>query len=136
MSTYADTSALVRMLVNTPQRTDLLAYADTGPELMGCGLTVTELLRVAVGKHAVPEKRALALLDSLDLLTLHPDLMLRAGRLPAPPGTFLRSADAIHVAAAMEMGAADFLSYDRRQARAARQTGLVVLTPGMPPDWF
>lgn len=136
MTTYADTSALVRLLVTTPQRAALVSYLGAEPTLAGSGLTVTELLRVAVGKHQIPEAKALLLLDSLDLLSLHPDLMLRAGRLPSPPGTYLRSADAVHIAAAIEMGAADFLSYDRRQAAAARQAGLAVQAPGMPAGWL
>lgn len=136
MSTYADTSALVRVLVANPQRSALAAYLGTRPELAGCGLTVTELLRVAVGKHGVPEEAALTLLNHVDILALHPDLLLRAGRLPSPPETFLRSADAVHLVAAMEIGAAEFLSYDRRQAQAARQAGFDVHSPGMPTEWI
>lgn len=40
-----------------------------------------------------------------------------AGRLPSPPGTFLRTADAIHLIAAMGLGETDVLTYGRRQDR-------------------
>lgn len=136
MSTYADTSALVRLLVVNPQRAELVAELNDVSELVGCGLTVTELLRVAVAKHGVPEASVLALLDGLDVLALDPALLLRAGRLPSPRGTFLRSADAIHIAAAIELGVTDVLTYDRRQAQAAAQAGFSVRAPGLPTGWF
>ncbi|MBL8930826.1 MAG: hypothetical protein JNL54_11935, partial [Kineosporiaceae bacterium] len=59
-----------------------------------------------------------------------------AGRLPSPPGTFLRTADAIHLVAAMELGENEFLTYDRRQAQAAAERGFAVVSPGRPADWY
>jgi uncharacterized protein len=63
-------------------------------------------------------------LHPLERLTLW-----RAGRLFEPR---LRSLDAIHVMAALDLrplGA--FMSYDRRQIKAAREAGLPTVSPGM-----
>ena len=134
---YADTSALVKLLVEAPERPALLSYLSaTEPMLVGCGLTVTELLRVASGRHGVPQARVDELLTTLDILALDGALLRRAGLLPSPPGTFFRSADAIHVVAAMDLAATEFLTYDRRQAQAAVQAGFAVRSPGLPTGWF
>jgi uncharacterized protein len=52
---------------------------------------------------------------------------MRAGMLPQP---MLRSLGAIHVASALVGGAEEFLTYDERQAEAARAIGLRVVSPG------
>jgi predicted nucleic acid-binding protein len=41
--------------------------------------------------------------------------------------TGTRSLDLIHIATALELGAADFLSLDNRQRQAASAEGLIVL---------
>ncbi len=50
--------------------------------------------------------------------------------------TTLRSLDALHVATALSIGDRDliFVTYDNRQADAARQAGLKVVQPGRPPS--
>ena len=45
------------------------------------------------------------------------------------PGANLRSLDAIHVAAARFGGVDAMVTYDRRQADAARAVGLAVVAP-------
>ena len=75
------------------------------------------------------------LLRQLDLLGIDEAGLWRAGRLPSPPGTFLRTADAIHLIAAMELAETDFLTDDRRQARAAEARGFMVIAPGRPDGW-
>jgi predicted nucleic acid-binding protein len=46
------------------------------------------------------------------------------------PGARLRSLDAIHLAAALSLGAEAVLTYDDRLAEAARGLGMTVLSPG------
>lgn len=41
-----------------------------------------------------------------------------------------RSLDVLHVATAVELGLRDFVTFDRRQQRLARATGLKLMTPG------
>ena len=44
--------------------------------------------------------------------------------------SYLRSADALHVATALRLPQATFVSYDVRQREAARAFGLTVASPG------
>ncbi|MGH2939867.1 MAG: hypothetical protein ACRDPE_17280, partial [Solirubrobacterales bacterium] len=68
----------------------------------------------------------------LDLFGLHPvtrALLSRAGRIFEPG---LRSLDAIHVMAALELRPIEaFVSYDMRQLKAAEDAGLSTVSPGM-----
>ena len=69
-----------------------------------------------------------ALLARLLLVRLHPDVLDAAGRLH-PPG--LRTLDAIHIQCALLLGddLDAFITYDARQAQAARLAGLRVEQP-------
>jgi predicted nucleic acid-binding protein len=62
------------------------------------------------------------------LLPLDRALLIAAGALAEPA---LRALDAIHVAAAVDLSPLDaFLTYDERQAAAARLAGLRTVGPG------
>jgi predicted nucleic acid-binding protein len=98
-------------------------------------LTITELLRT-VARAEGDAAAAGLLLRQLDLISVDEPLLWRAGRLPSSAATFLRSADAIHLAAAMELGETEFLTYDRRQARAAAERGFIVVAPGRAEGWY
>ncbi len=69
------------------------------------------------------------LMPGIVLLELTADIIAGAARLGLPP---LRSLDAIHIASALELGSdlAAFVTYDARQADAARGLGLAVESPG------
>jgi predicted nucleic acid-binding protein len=72
--------------------------------------------------------RAGEALDAVALLPLERVLLLAAGALEEPA---LRALDAIHVATAIALGPLDgFVSYDDRQAAAARLAGLRTVSPG------
>ena len=72
--------------------------------------------------------RAGEVLGGVALLPLERDLLLAAGALAEPA---LRALDAIHVAAAIDLATVDgFVSYDERQAAAARLAGLRTMSPG------
>lgn len=134
--TYADTSALVKLLLAEPETTPLrAALAALTEPLTSSELTIAELTRVAA-RAGVPPTTSHRLLRQLDLLGLDRSLLGRAGRLPSPPGTFLRTADAIHLAAAMTLGEPTVLTYDRRQAQCAAQHGFTVWSPGRDDDWY
>ena len=136
MVTYLDTSALLKVLVREAESeilgTHLWQLAD---QATSCELTIAELTRTAARAGAGTASATL-LLQQLDLLRLDRSLLLRAGRLPSPKGTFLRTADAVHLVAAMELGEAQFLTYDRRQAQAAADHGFDVVSPGRPQAWY
>lgn len=143
--TYADTSALVKLLVPERESAELAAYLAAAPErTTSSELTIAELTRTVSRWKArttetqhpgVPADPGL-LLRQLDLLSIDEASLWRAGRLPSPAGTFLRTADAIHLGAAMELGETRFLTYDRRQAQAAADRGFAVVAPGRPDGWY
>lgn len=134
--TYADTSALVKLLIAEAETSAVAEYLASAPDrTTSSELTIAELTRT-VARAGADAAAAGLLLRQLDLLAVDGAGLWRAGRLPSPPGTFLRTADAIHLVAAMELGESDFLTYDRRQAQAAAERGFTVVAPGRPAGWY
>ena len=134
--TYADASALAKLLIAEAETGVLGAYLTSVPDrTTSSELTIAELTRT-VTRAGVDAASAGLLLRQLDLLAIDEAGLWRAGRLPSPPGSFLRTADAIHLIAAMELGEIDFLTYDRRQAQAAEVRGFTVIAPVRPGDWY
>jgi predicted nucleic acid-binding protein len=134
--TYADTSALVKLLIAEAETEAVGAYlASASDRTTSSELTIAELIRT-VARAGGDAASAGLLLRQLDLLAVEEGGLWRAGRLPSPPGTFLRTSDAIHLIAAMELAEADFMTYDRRQAQAAESCGFTVIAPGRPNGWY
>jgi predicted nucleic acid-binding protein len=134
--TYADTSALAKLVIAEAETSALAEYLSGVPDrTTSSELTIAELTRT-VARAGVDAASAGLLLRQLDLLAVDEAGLWRAGRLPSPTGTFLRTADAIHLVAAMELGESDFLTYDRRQAHAAAERGFTVIAPGRPDGWY
>lgn len=134
---YADASALVKLVRDEPESAPLRAFlADA--DLVSCELVLTEVPR-AIRRAAAEDPRlsldvlivrAGELVDALGLRPLDRALLLAAGALAEPA---LRALDAIHVAAAVDLDPLDgFVSYDERQAAAARLAGLRTFSPGAP----
>jgi uncharacterized protein len=132
---YADASALVKLVWAEPDSKALRAFlADA--DLVSSELILTEIPR-AVRRAADDDprlprdallERAGALLDAVALRPLDRPLLLAAGALDEPA---LRALDAIHVASAVDLHPIDaFVTYDERQAAAARLAGLRTMAPG------
>ena len=132
---YADSSALVKLVREEPESPALRAFLAEA-DIVTCELVLTELPRAI--RRAVAHdpglpldllvERAGELLDAVALLPLDRPLLLAAGALAEPA---LRTLDAIHVAAAVDVSPLDaFVSYDERQAAAARLAGLRTVQPG------
>jgi uncharacterized protein len=132
---YADASALVKLVRDEPESVALRSFLDDA-DLVTCELVLTEVPR-AVRRAAAHDRtlpldvlvaRAGELLDALALLPLDRGLLAAAGALAEPA---LRALDAIHVAAAITLDPIDaFISYDERQAAAARLARLRTIAPG------
>jgi hypothetical protein len=131
---YADTSALVKLVLDEPESAALRTYVE-GADLVCCELALSEIpraiRRAAVTERTLPIKQLLArageLLDAIGLLPLDRELLIAAGTLAEPT---LRALDAIHVAAAISAAPLDaFVSYDERQSAAARLAGLRTIAP-------
>lgn len=131
---YADASALVKLVRDEPESDALRAFfADA--DLVSCELVLTEvpraIRRAAAGDPRLPLDvliaRAGEIIDAIALLPIDRGLLLAAGAFSEPA---LRSLDAIHVAAAADLSPLDaFVSYDERQAAAARLAGLRTVAP-------
>ena len=129
---YLDASALVKLAVREPETTALERAILDCDALFTSEVGAVELRR-ALGRTGHPAAAELAetVIDAVFLANLTPAIGAQAGRLqPAS----LRTLDAIHVATAASLALADleFITYDERQATAARALGLRVLQPGRP----
>lgn len=129
MAFYMDTSALVKLVVAEPETDALRSWiAGVNSELVAADLVRTELWRVV--RRAVPDRALLAaqVLDSLTLVEVRASLFSQAGRLDPPE---LRSFDAIHLAAALDLGddLEAMVTYDARLAQAAAVNGVTVVAP-------
>jgi len=129
MAYYLDTSAAVKLVVAERDTAALTAWlADHDDEVVSSDLLRTELLRATRrgAPHAMP--RARAVLDSLTVLTVPTSTFERAADLDPD---LLRSLDAVHLAAALELGDEldGLVTYDDRLADAARVHGITVIAP-------
>ena len=132
---YADASALVKLVLDEPESPALRTFLDDA-DVVTCDLVLTEVpraIRRAADDHAELDEallilRAAELLDAVALLPLDRAVLTAAGALAEPA---LRALDAIHVAAAVDVLPLDgFVTYDARQAAAARLAGLRTVSPG------
>ena len=129
MSFYLDTSAAVKLVVSEPGSRAMSVWAGDHPDdVVSSDLLRTELLRTT--RRGAPDQmpRARAILDSITLLALPPEAFERAAEL-AP--SILRSLDAIHLAAAVELGDEldGIVTYDDRLSEAAALHGVAVISP-------
>lgn len=126
---YLDTSAAVKLIFIESGSTALRRWWDSShSEVASSDLLRTELTRVVQRVDPNRMVEATVLLDALVLLKLSTTVCRRAGMLqPA----VLRSLDALHLAAALELGdeMAGLVSYDRRLNAAARALGILVISP-------
>jgi predicted nucleic acid-binding protein len=124
---YLDASALVKLVIREPESGALSAWLRGREEIVSCALARTEVVRATAASGRTALARARRLLDDVELILLDDELLDLAGELEAP----LRSLDAIHLAAALELGdeLEAVVTYDSRMARAAEALGLRVLEP-------
>ena len=132
---YVDSSALVKTILEEQGSTALEGYLSR-VELVSSELVLTEvpraLRRAAATRPSVNLesrlRRAVEQIDSISLRPVDEPLLVGAGLLAEPD---LRSLDAIHVVTALHVYPIDaFVTYDKRQAAAARLAGLQTVAPG------
>jgi predicted nucleic acid-binding protein len=135
---YLDASALVKLVMPEPETDTLDAWlTGVGAEPVTSQLSITEVART-IARTGQPETAGqLAQLGGLALragarevraLPATAEVFVAAGKLMPPT---VRSLDAIHLATALALGPSlrALITYDTRQADAARFLGLVVHTP-------
>ena len=125
---YLDASAAVKLVVSEPESGSVRQFLADSVTRVSSRVLAVELMR-AVRRHS-PDSLAQArsLLGVMEFVELDEKIAERAAALE-PVG--LRPLDAIHLASALAL--ADeldaFLTYDTRQADAARSLGLAVAAP-------
>jgi len=132
---YLDASALVKLVRAEPETGALRAFL-TDADVLSSELVLTEVPR-AIHRAAAHDpalalrpllRRAGELIDAVALVPIDRPLLAAAGALDEPA---LRTLDAIHVAAAIDLSPIDaFISYDERQSAVARLAGLRTVGPG------
>lgn len=129
MAFYVDTSALVKLVVAEAESPALRSWSGADDrDLLASDLVRTELTRVV--RRVVPDRALLArrVLESITLVSVSTAAFEAAGRVDPVE---LRSLDAVHLAAAMELGdeLEGIVTYDDRLAGAAAVHGIAVLAP-------
>lgn len=133
---YLDSSAIAKLAFEEDGSDALAEYVD-GCDAVSSDVALTEVTRTA--RRIASENPSNALGDLLEkvmiameemvLIMVETRTLVRAGALE---GSFLRSIDAIHIATAHGLGDVDaFVTYDERQAAAARLAGFRTISPGV-----
>jgi len=117
----------LKLIVAEPESDAMRAWVESHAPLWSSQLIRTESLRAAarlgVGDEAIEDA-----LDSVTLILPAASTFRSAGILPP---TTLRSLDALHLAAAVELGSdlEGLVTYDDRLADAARAASITVVSP-------
>jgi predicted nucleic acid-binding protein len=126
---YVDTSAVLKLVVEEKESSTAATYLSTaatqGNQLAASMLLYTEL-HCAAHRRGIPSQLVNAVLAGINLVDLARSDLMYAAALPGG----LRSADAIHLAAAIRLQADLLVAYDAELLAAAVDAGLNVLSPG------
>ncbi|TAK75913.1 MAG: PIN domain-containing protein [Dehalococcoidia bacterium] len=125
---YADTSALVKLVLTEPESSALLVYLRGRGDVVTSALAQTELVRTVRRLEPDLEPRARALIAGLIQVEVGGEVLAAAAALSPPE---LRTLDAVHLATALALGGEldAVVTYDARMAAAARSAGLRVEAP-------
>jgi len=128
MIVYVETSAAAKLLKREPESAvvrEFIAQLIDDEHLVVTGrMLETELRRLAVRK-GIDQEKASEILDLLDVLEHDRSQFRQAGTIG---GDQVRSLDALHLAAALRVGADALITFDERLKRACELVGLPVLS--------
>lgn len=126
---YADSSALVKLIIVEAESAALEAYVARDPVLATSWVATVEVSRATTLSNPAPEVRAEVdrLLSSCALVAVTAQLLRSARRLASAS---VRTLDAIHLASALHIDAHELLAYDARLITAAAEHGMSVASPG------
>jgi uncharacterized protein len=132
VSLYVDSSALLKRYVDEPDSDLADTYLRSDPALVTARHTIVEvrrnLARLLEGRELAAARSAFARdLQALSVVEL--DEVTCEGAATVAEVTGARTLDALHLAAAQRVGgpAVPFLTFDVRQAQAARALDLTVI---------
>ena len=125
---YLDTSAAVKLVVSEPESASVREFVAGQVTRVSSRVLAVELIRAVARRSSDSLHQARSLLDVMEFIELNVEIAERAAGLQP---ISLRSLDAIHLASALVLGDEldVFITYDARQADAARALGLTVGAP-------
>lgn len=128
MTWYLDTSAFLKLLVQEAETTALREWFAAHEPLWSSQLLRTEALRAA-GRLEIDDTTVERALAAISLVLPAVSTFFTAGRLDPPE---LRSLDALHLAAALELGddLEGVVTYDGRVIVGATAAQIAVVSPG------
>ncbi|MCU0504675.1 MAG: type II toxin-antitoxin system VapC family toxin [Chloroflexi bacterium] len=131
---YVDSSALLKRYVEEPDSVSVDALLRADDSLLTGRHTIVEvrrnLARLLSGRSLANARRSFAAdLASFSIIELDATTCESASTIAETTG--IRTLDALHLAAALRIAdpGVGFLTFDLRQAQAARSLGLSVLVP-------
>jgi predicted nucleic acid-binding protein len=133
---YLDSSAIAKLAFEE-DGSDILAEYIESCDVVSSDVALTEVTRTArriaseIPANALGDllEKTMIAMEEMMLIMVETRTLVRAGALE---GSFLRSIDAIHIATAQGLGDVDaFVTYDERQAAAARLAGFRTISPGV-----
>ena len=137
MITYVDTSSLLKLIVEEPGSDRAALIWDTADALAAASVIVVEGRaalaaaarggRITAAQHRNAKRELTALIDDLALVQVTDELVGRAADLAEAES--LRAYDAVHLAAALTVGATVLTSADTALCDAALRQGLHVANP-------
>ena len=126
MIAYVDASALAKLVLDEPGAGAMRRWYIESDRVISSLIGVIETRRAAQ-RHQHDAVHLDAVMRSVDIVDVDPAIVRLASSIPP---IALKTLDAIHIATAISIGAIDaFVTYDDRQAEAARAAGLRVVRP-------
>lgn len=123
---YVDTSAIGCLMKAEPHTQAMRLWLEAGEcEVVSSDLLEIELRRLAM-RLGRPQGEVTLILRGISIAELNRAMLRSASMLPMP---YLRTLDAIHLQAALDLESDAVLTYDERLADAAREVGLEVIAP-------
>jgi uncharacterized protein len=128
---YADSSALVKLVIEEPESRALERYLEDQPVLATSRIALVEVRRATALANPAAEvqREGERLLASCMLVNVTDRVLRAAANLTSRT---VRTLDAIHLASALQIDPDELVAYRRRLAVAAAEHGLAVSNPGRP----
>lgn len=126
---YADSSALVKLVINESESVALERFLADGAVLATSRIALVEVPRATGLANPAREvkEETQALLTSCLLVDVTDGLLRVAAGLASRS---VRTLDAIHLASALRVEPDEFVAYDRHLVQAAAESALTVASPG------
>jgi predicted nucleic acid-binding protein len=126
---YADSSALVKLVIEEPESAALERYLARAPVLATSRVALVEVPRATSLANPAPEVQGETqlLLASCMLIDVTDGLLRAAAGLASAT---VRTLDAIHLASALRIEADELVAYDHRLLAAAAEHAIAVASPG------